>query len=132
MRRIPFVARSSTDAELYGADLALRFLEDHSELLDAVAEASAIMRLLIPATKGVYTDNSGLENLANSINDNELRGQRHIRTRIHHLKQAVRDNKINLRWVPASSMHADILTKCVPIADFLAMREHQVAPAPTA
>jgi hypothetical protein len=131
VKRIPYVSRSSTDAELYGADLALRFLEDHSELLDAVARASSIMRQLIPTTRSIYTDNTGLEHLANNINDTELRGQRHIRTRIHHLKEAVRDRTISMRWVPAGAMHADILTKCVGIEQFEKMREHLVVAAST-
>jgi hypothetical protein len=130
VKRIPYVARSSTDAELYGADAALRFLEDHAELLKAVARVSSIMRTLIPDTTTLATDNSGLEQLANNINDNEPRGQRHIRTRIHHLKEAIRDKQISVRWVPANVMHADLLTKCVHIPRFLPMRAHHVVPAP--
>ena len=129
--RIPYVCRSSTHAELDGAARALCFLQDHAELLDAVADASPIMRTIIPATTGVVTDNSGLAQLANSINDAELRSHRHIRTRLHHLKAAVRDKTIKLTWAPGSEMHADILTKCVGIAQFEKMREHLVVPAPS-
>jgi hypothetical protein len=66
----------------------------------------------------------------NNVNDNEPRGQRHIRTRIHHLKEAIRDKQISVRWVPANVMHADLLTKCVHIPWFLPMRAHHVVPAP--
>ena len=76
------------------------------------------------------TDNSGLEHLANNVNDGELPGQRHIRTRIHHLKEAIRSGRIRVKWVPADVMHADILTKCVGVPRFESMREHQVTPAP--
>ena len=50
VKRVPYVARSSTDAELYGADNALRFIEDRKQLLRAVAQVSSIMRKLIPDT----------------------------------------------------------------------------------
>jgi hypothetical protein len=128
--RIPYVCRSSTHAELDGADRALNFLQDHAELFAAVADASPIMRMIIPDTTKIVTDNSGLAQLANSVNDAELRTHRHIRTRLHHLKAAVRDKTITLTWAPSSAMHADILTKCVGIAQFEAMREHLVVAAP--
>jgi len=131
VKRVPYVARSSTDAELYGADNALRFIEDHEQLLRAVAQVSSIMRKLIPDTTAVATDNSGLERLANNVNDGEPAGQRHIRTRIHHLKEAIRAGQIRLKWVSADDMHADILTKCVSVPRFESMRAHQVQAAPT-
>jgi hypothetical protein len=49
-------------------------------------------------------NNSGLENLANSVNDGELRGPRRIRARIHSIKELVRERRIAIRWVPADVM----------------------------
>jgi hypothetical protein len=129
--KVAFIARSSTDAELHGADSALRFVEDHIELLDAIAEASPeIMGPLIPSCIPSYTDNKGLHDLVAGVNDNADSGKRHIRTRIDHLRTAVKDAVISVRWAPGHEMRADILTKCSNVPTFVPQREHLVTPMP--
>ena len=129
--KVAFIARSSTDAELQGADSALRFVEDHIELLDAMAEVSPeVMGRIIPPCIPSYTDNKGLHDLVSGVNDNADSGKRHIRTRIDHLRSAVKASIISVRWAPGREMHADILTKCSNVPTFLPQREHLVVETP--
>ena len=47
---------------------------------------------------------------------------RHIRTRLHRIQKAVRDGLVGVRWIPASDQLADVLSKVVPVAQFVARR----------
>jgi hypothetical protein len=90
--KIKAVTRSSTDAELYGADYGLRFVEDFKQLLRAIADLSNVMRPLLPACVACITDNMGLKDLVGGVNDNADTSKRHIRMRLDHLRQAVQND----------------------------------------
>jgi hypothetical protein len=47
---------------------------------------------------------------------------KHIDIKLHFIRELVANNTIELEYVPTADQKADILTKALPAADFLAMR----------
>jgi hypothetical protein len=123
--RVTYVARSSTDSELWGADDALQYLQSFAEMFTELAAASPIVGSLLDQPFVMHTDNTGLAGILNDVDDKVNRTLRHIRTRIHRLRHAIRQGFARSQWRPARSMITDVLTKCmhtplfVPFCDTL-------------
>ena len=128
--KVSYVARSSTESELYGCDDALLFLDTFAELFQDIARESPMMAERLDLPCPFLTDNSGLVDVINSVDNGVARTLRHVRTRLHRIRTAVRDGRATVSWTPASRMHADILTKCQSADAFIPLRDSMVHPAP--
>ena len=112
--KVSYVTRSSTESELWGADDALAFLEQTRRLRTAAATLSPTLALRLAEPCCTFTDNSALRDMLCSADDGVTRTMRHIRTRIHRLRDASRNNILRSTWIPAQAMYADLLTKVNP------------------
>ena len=63
-----------------------------------------------------------MRDIVNSIDEGVSRSLRHIRTRVHRVRFAIREGLVHLGWCPAREMIADILTKCLHADLFLSLR----------
>jgi hypothetical protein len=66
----------------------------------------------------ILTDNSALSDIVASVDDKVNRTLRHIRSRIHRLREAVRRGYIRSSWIRKEAMLADVLTKCMQAPSF--------------
>jgi hypothetical protein len=128
--RVANVTRSSTDAEMWGCDDALHYVEMVLPLLAELAEVSDVMRPLLDLPYLIRTDNSALAEIVESVDDKVNRTLRHVRSRIQRLCQAVRDGLIRSEWTPKEKILADILTKCMHAPSFLPFGDQLVVAAP--
>jgi hypothetical protein len=129
--KVSYVTRSSTESELWGADDALIFLEHTRTLRTAATALSPTLAKRLYEPCCTLTDNSALRDMICSADDGVTRTMRHIRTRIHRLRDASRRGIMLSSWIPARAMYADILTKVVPAPLFLRLRAFLVQPNPT-
>jgi hypothetical protein len=67
--RIAYVARSSTDAEMWGCDDALHYVETFCPLLSDLASVSDVMRPSLDLPYPILTDNSALADIVASVDD---------------------------------------------------------------
>lgn len=96
------VAQSSTEAEYMG-------------LTEAAKEAAYLLRFLAEIGMGnqntvpIYNDNQGAQKLAtNPIFHSR---SKHIEIRHHYVRQALKEGKISISYVPTNDMMADVFTK---------------------
>jgi hypothetical protein len=130
--RVAYVARSSTDAEMWGCDDALHYVETFCPLLSDLALVSDVMRPSLDLPYPILTDNSALTDIVASVDDKVNRTLRHIRSRVHRLREAVRAGYIRSAWIRKEEMLADVLTKCMHAPSFLQFRDKLVVAAPAA
>jgi hypothetical protein len=127
--RVAYVTRSSTDAEMWGCDDALHYVETVLPLLTDLAVVFDVMRPLLDLPYPIRTDNSALVEIVESVDDKVNRTLQHILSRIQHLLQAVRDRLIRSEWTPKEKVLADILTKWMHAPSFLPFRDQLVVAA---
>ena len=63
-----------------------------------------------------------MRDIFNSIDEDVSRSLRHIGTRVHRVRFAIRDGLVHSGWCPAREMIADVLTKCLHADLFLSLR----------
>jgi hypothetical protein len=105
--KVKYMCRSSTDSELHGCDDAFHYLEITDRLRASLAQLSPLLAARLTRPVCVFTDNSGLRDIAMSPDDAVRRTLRHVRTRVHRIRDAVRAGAMSSRWVPACDQLAE-------------------------
>jgi hypothetical protein len=125
--KVTYVARSSTESELYALDDGLMILETHLDLFVALADLDCVHGIRFARPLGCVTDNRALRDIISSVDDDIGRSLRHLRTRVHRTRHAVRSGLIASIWCPGPEQLADILTKCLHSPLFLDLRASVVS-----
>jgi Reverse transcriptase (RNA-dependent DNA polymerase) len=112
------VALSTVEAEYMGISAAaqeIRWLKQFASELGMTVEEPTVL----------HTDNQTARTLASG----ELSvGQRtkHIDIRYHFVREMVEAKDLDVKWIPGEGQLADLLTKCLPKARFVDLRERVV------
>lgn len=107
------VALSSCEAELYAASSAVQ------ELLWLRGLMKELGRLG-PDASVLSVDNQS----AIGVAENGVRSERtkHIDIRYRHLTDTIERGKVSIEWIPTAEQQADILTKALPLPQFVKLR----------
>lgn len=109
------VALSSIEAEYVAASEACKSLVWLNQLLN---EIGAVNETSVPV---LQIDNQSAIKFINGSGFYER--SKHIETRYHYIRQLVKENKVNVSYIPTNRQAADILTKGLPFIKLKLMKE---------
>jgi len=107
-------ALSSTEAEYMAISELGREIQALVNLYDA-------LRLPLPTPITINEDNKGTISMCTS--DVYTARSKHIQLRYHHIRELVKDNTVNISWIPTKFQIADTYTKGLPKFLFHAFRQ---------